>query len=130
MSKLHHRKPKFIDQAFEKEPLSAIEKEVVAKLNMVTFLPASYDKRFFRSISTDGYYTWKQKRYLHFIFNKYRKQIRGYEELALRLDPDRFKVEVKFEHDLFSDGQAQVTFKDTFKPKRFVSDIDTRRNIS
>lgn len=115
------KKSKFIDQAFEKEPLTAIEKEIVSKLNMVTFLPASYDKRFFRSISTDGYYTWKQKRYLHFIFNKYRKQIRGYEELALRLEPERFEVNVKFEGDLFSDGHAQVTFKDTFKSKRFVS---------
>ena len=112
---------KFTDQKVEKNPLSEIEKEVVKALDRVTFLPASYDKRFFRSISVDGYYTWKQKRYLHFIFNKYRKQINNYQELALRLDPDRFNVEVKFEGDLFSDGKAEVTFKDTFKPKRFVS---------
>lgn len=114
-------KAKFADQKFERSPLSEVEKEVVKALNLVIFLPASYDKRFFRSISIDGHYTWKQKRYLHFIFNKYRRQVKGYEELAFRLEPDRFDVEVKFQGDLFSDGKAEVIFKDTFKPKRFVS---------
>jgi len=115
-------KPKFTDQKFERTPLSEIEKELVQALCNVTFLPASYDKRFYRSISMEGHYTWKQKRYLHFIFNKYRRQIKNYHELALRLEPERFNVEVKFERDLFSvDGRAEVNFKDTFKPKRLVS---------
>lgn len=115
-------KQKFTDQKFEKEPLSDIEKELVKALNRVTFLPASYDKRFFRSISVDGHYTWKQKRYLRFIFNKYRKQIRNYSEIALRLEPERFEVKIDFTPDLFSiDGKAEVSFKDTFKPKRLVS---------
>ena len=112
----------FTNQKFERSPLSAIEKEVVKALDQVTFLPASYDKRFWKSLSVDGHYTWKQKRYIAFIFNKYRQQIRNYQDLALRLEPDRFNVEVKFERDLFSvDGRAEVEFKDTFKPKRFVS---------
>jgi hypothetical protein len=113
---------KFTDQKFERSPLSELEKKLVKALGVVTFLPASYDKRFARSLSIDGHYTWKQKRYLAFIFNKYRKQIRNYQDLAMQLDPDRFNVEVKFERDLFSvDGRAEVTFKDTFKPKKFVS---------
>jgi len=112
---------KFTEQKFEKSPLSDVEKEVVKALDQVTFLPASYDKRFWRSLSVDGHYTWKQKRYIHFVFNKYRRQIRNYQELALRLEPDRFEVEVQYEGDLFSDGKANVKFKDTFKPKRMVS---------
>lgn len=107
---------------WDKTPLSATERKLVVALSHVTFLPASYDKRFYRSISIDGHYTWKQKRYLAFIFNKYRRQIPKYEELALELDPDRFKVEVEYQCDLFSvDGTASVKFKDTFKPKRLVS---------
>lgn len=81
----------FTNQKFERSPLSAIEKEVVKALDQVTFLPASYDKRFWKSLSVDGHYTWKQKRYIAFIFNKYRKQISNYQDLALRLDPDRMR---------------------------------------
>ncbi|MEP2668945.1 MAG: hypothetical protein ABJH04_08115 [Cyclobacteriaceae bacterium] len=112
---------KFTEQKFERSPLSEIEKEVLISLNKVTFLPGSYDKRFFGSLTTDGHYTWKQKRYLHFIFNKYRRQIIDYQELAIRLEPDRFQVEVKFDQDLFSPvGRAEVNIKDTFKPRKLV----------
>lgn len=113
---------KFIDQTFERSPLSEIEKEMLRSLVLVTFLPASYDKRFCRSLSENGMYTWKQKRYLKFVFNKYRRQIKNYNDIALRMDPNRFDVEIKFQTDLFSvDGRADVTFKDTFKPSRKVS---------
>lgn len=104
-------KPKFTDQKFERSPLSEIEKKLVRALGNVTFFPASYDKRFYRSLSVDGHYTWKQKRYLHFVFNKYRKQIRNYKDLAIELEPDRFNLNI----DLFG-----MTITDTFKPKKLV----------
>lgn len=106
----------------ERTALNEIEKKIVKALDAVTFLPASYDKRFYRSLSVDALYTEKQKRYLHFVFNKYRRQIRNYEQLAFELQPERFDIKVKFETDLFSqDGKAEIEFKDTFKPSRFVS---------
>lgn len=116
-------KKKFSDQKFEKTPLSPIEKEVVMALDQVTFLPASYDKRFWRSLHPDELYTWKQKRYIRFIFNKYRKQIKNYADLAFRLEPERFEVELQLkEADMFTIGaQTEIIFKDTFKPKKLVS---------
>jgi hypothetical protein len=105
----------------ERTQLNEVEKKVVKALVAVTFLPASYDKRFYRSLSVDGLYTEKQKKYLHFIFNKYRRQIKNYQELAFELEPDRFDVKVKFERNLFAvDGSSEIEFKDTFKPSRFV----------
>lgn len=102
--------------------LNEIEKKIVKALDTVTFLPASYDKRFYRSLAADAIYTEKQKRYLHFIFNKYRRQIKNYQELAFELQPERFEVKVKFERTLFSmDRSAEVEFKDTFKPSKLVS---------
>jgi hypothetical protein len=107
----------------ERTSLTDIEKKLVRALGQVTFLPASYDKRFYRSLSVDALYTEKQKRYLHFIFNKYRRQISNYQELAFELEPERFEVKIKFERTLFSaeGGQAEIDFKDTFKPSRFVN---------
>ena len=106
----------------ERSKLSCIEKKVVLSLSKVTFLPASYDKRFAHSLSVDALYTEKQKNYLHFIFNKYRRQIKDYKELAFELQPDRFNVNIKFETDLFSQfGSAEIEFKDTFKPVKFVN---------
>lgn len=106
----------------ERTELNEVEKKIVKALDSVTFLPASYDKRFCRSMTTDGTYTEKQKNYLHFVFNKYRKQIKNYKELAFELQPERFDVNVKFETDLFAqDGRAEIEFKDTFKPSRFVN---------
>lgn len=86
----------------ERAPLNEIEKKLVEALGQVTFLPASYDKRFCRCLAVDGLYTEKQKRYLHFVFNKYRRQIKNYQKLAFELQPERFDVKVKFERDLFS----------------------------
>lgn len=107
--------------AKERTQLNEIEKKVVQALDNVVFLPASYDKRFCRSLSIDAFYTEKQKRYLHFVFNKYRRQIKNYQELAFELQPERFDVKLKFEKDLFkTEGSAEIEFKDTFKPKRFV----------
>ena len=107
----------------ERTSLNEIEKKLVKALGAVTFLPASYDKRFYRSLSADALYTEKQKRYLHFVFNKYRRQISNYQELAFELEPERFDVKVKFERTLFSSegGQAEISFNDTFKPSRFVN---------
>lgn len=106
----------------ERTPLSEVEKKLIRALGSVTFLPASYDKRFYRSLSVDAVYTEKQKRYLHFVFNKYRKQIPNYQDLAFELEPGRFDVNVKFGgSDLFNEGgTAEIEFKDTFKPSRFV----------
>jgi hypothetical protein len=105
----------------ERTALNEIEKKLVKALDSVTFLPGSYDKRFCRSLSADAMYTEKQKRYLHFVFNKYRRQIKNYEALAFELSPERFDVNVKFERTLFSGGQAEISFNDTFKPSRFVN---------
>ena len=101
--------------------LNKTEKKLVIALAAVTFMPASYDKRFYCNMSVNGLYTDKQKNYLHFIFNKYRKQIRNYEELAMELDPDRFKVEIDFKDDLFNDVDIKIT--DTFNPQRLVTPI-------
>lgn len=123
MSQSLNYKKKFTEQKFERFPLSEIEKEVVKALDNVTFLPASYDKRFWRSLHPDELYTWKQKRYIRFIFNKYRRQIKNYADLAFRLEPERFEVELKVnEADLFTIGaQTDIIFKDTFKPRKLVS---------
>ena len=106
-----------------KTKLSEVEKKLITALGQVVFLPASYDKRFYRSLSTDALYTQKQKRYLHFIFNKYRRQISNYQELAFELEPERFDVKIRFEKTLFSSDcvEVEVSFKDTFKPSRFVN---------
>jgi hypothetical protein len=105
----------------ERQSLTETEKKILKALDSVVFLPASYDKRFYRSLSPDALYTEKQKRYLHFVFNKYRRQINNYSELAFELQPERFDVKVKFEKTLFDvQGSSEIEFKDTFKPSRFV----------
>lgn len=100
----------------EKSELNKSEKKMIVALAQVTFLPASFDKRFYKGCSVYGVYSEKQKKYLHFIFNKYRKQIRGYEDLAMELYPDRFNLEVNFNEDLFN--SCDIKIKDTFKPTR------------
>ena len=106
----------------ERTKLNEIESKIVNALLCVTFLPASYDKRFYKSMDADGIYTEKQKKYLHFIFNKYRRQIKNYKELSFELEPERFDVKIKFEKNLFTveSGQVEIEFVDTFKPSRFV----------
>lgn len=45
----------------------------------VTFLPASYDKRFCYGLPIDAEYTEKQIAFIHKIFHKYRRQIKDYQ---------------------------------------------------
>lgn len=103
----------------EKIVLSDIEKKCFEALKGVTFLPASFDKRFARSIIGATVLTEKQRNYGLYVFNKYRRQIKNYEELAFQLQPDRFDVKVDFQGTLFTDGQVDVKFKDTFKPHKY-----------
>ena len=101
--------------------LTEIEKKCFSALSEVTFLPASFDKRFARSVIGAVKLTEKQRNYAVFIFNKYRRQIRKYQELAFELQPERFDVKINFSGTLFTDQQADIKFNDTFKPKRFPS---------
>jgi hypothetical protein len=45
----------------------------------VTFLPASYDKRFCKGLQAYSVLTEKQIAYMHKCFDKYRRQIKDYE---------------------------------------------------
>jgi hypothetical protein len=58
----------------EKQKLMA-----VALSTQVTFLPASYDKRFCRGLPIDSTYSEKQIDYLEKCFTKYRRQIKDYD---------------------------------------------------
>jgi len=107
-----------------KRKLSDNEKQMLSCLqNHVTFLPASYDKRFVNSIGIEAECTEKQLKYIEFLFNKYRRQIPEYETLALKFFPERFNIEVRynFNSDLFSkENKANVDIEihDTFIPKK------------
>lgn len=104
----------------KKHELSEVDKKIISAMNCVVFLPGSYDKRFYNSVSFLEEITEKQRVYLRFIFNKYRRQIKNYEPIAFEMDPDRFNVNVEFNKDLFStNGRAEIKFTDTFKPTRF-----------
>ncbi len=48
----------------------------------VTFLPASYDKRFCSGLPEDGDYTEKQVAYIRHCFHKYRRQIKDYQKIV------------------------------------------------
>jgi hypothetical protein len=62
--------------------LTEIEKVIVDRLTTkVTFLPASYDKRFCRGLSPDAGYSEKQIAFIHKLFHKYRRQIYDYESI-------------------------------------------------
>lgn len=65
-----------------KRKLTDTEKLMAQRLStQVTFLPASYDKRFCRALPMDADYTEKQIDYLHKCFHRYRKQIIDYEKI-------------------------------------------------
>jgi hypothetical protein len=66
----------------ERQFLSDKENQMVKRLSTeVTFLPASYDKRFCRGLPENGKYTEKQISYIHKCFHKYRRQIKDYETI-------------------------------------------------
>jgi len=70
----------------EKRQLSDTEKLMANRLStQVTFLPASYDKRFCTGLPLDGLYTDKQVAFLHKCFHKYRRQIKDYEAIKSQL---------------------------------------------
>lgn len=59
------------------------ERIMATKLSTeVTFLPASYDKRFCSGLPVNGKYTQKQIDYIHKLFHKYRRQIKDYEKIC------------------------------------------------
>lgn len=82
-------------------PATKTELKVIRALSFVTFLPGSGDKRFYKSIKDYTELTEGQRSFLYKIFEKYRRQIPHYKELALELQPERFKVSVKFDNTLF-----------------------------
>lgn len=62
--------------------LTDVERLMVNRLStQVTFLPASYDKRFCSGLPVNGKYTDKQIAYINKLFHKYRKQIKDYEQI-------------------------------------------------
>lgn len=65
---------------------------MIKALGSVTFLPGSFDKRFYRAIKSDTWLTDKQREYLLVIFEKYRRQIIDYDTIAMQVWPDRYKV--------------------------------------
>jgi hypothetical protein len=66
----------------ERQFLNETERLMANRLSTeVTFLPASYDKRFCNGLPINGKYTEKQIAYIHKCFHKYRKQINDYETI-------------------------------------------------
>lgn len=61
--------------------LSEIEKKMVNRLQLVTFLPASFDKWFCLELTPEADYTEKQIAYMRKCFHKYRRQIKDYKTL-------------------------------------------------
>jgi hypothetical protein len=101
-----------------KRKLSENEKQMLVCLQKhVTFLPASFDKRFVNSISSETECTEKQLKYIEFLFNKYRRQIPDYATLALQFFPERFNIDVQFNSNLFQ-TDVDIKIKDTFTPKK------------
>jgi hypothetical protein len=99
-------------------PISDIDRKIIAAISAVTFLPGCGDKKFYKSIQNDTWLTEKQKAYLYKIFDRYRRQIRNYETLAMELEPERFKVDVTFTQTLFgTESQINITDLNTTKEK-------------
>lgn len=73
-------------------PITLVEAMMIKALSAVTFLPGSFDKRFYRAIENDTWLTQKQQEYLLVIFEKYRRQIVDYDTIAMQVWPDRYKV--------------------------------------
>lgn len=69
----------------EKRQLTDKEKLMANRLSHdVTFLPASYDKRFCNGLHENAEYTEKQINYIaHKCFHRYRRQIKDYEQINL-----------------------------------------------
>ena len=80
-------------------PITEIEAMAINALGAVTFLPGSFDKKFYRSIESDTWLTDKQREYLLVIFEKYRRQINDYDTIAMQVWPDRYKI--KLDNTLF-----------------------------
>lgn len=108
-------------------PLGDIELRVLSSLAYVTFLPGSGDKKFYKSIKSEKWLTEAQRKYLFAIFDKYRKQIPNYHDIALELEPNRFKVNVTFENTLFG-VESRIEVKDTFTAKDRWTKADRQRN--
>jgi hypothetical protein len=108
-------------------PLNELQRKIVASISAVTFLPGCGDKRFYRSIKDDLWLTEGQINYLYKIFDKYRRQIRDYELLAMELEPERFKVDLRFQTTLFG-TEANISVKDTYTPKDRWTKRDRQAN--
>ena len=66
----------------DRQFLSQQERLMAERLyTQVTFLPASYDKRFCSGLPLNGKYTEKQVAYIRKLFTKYRRQIKDYEQI-------------------------------------------------
>lgn len=108
-------------------PLTDLQKRIVASLDCVTFLPGHGDKRFYKSIRNDLLLTEKQIQFLYKVFDKYRRQIPNYSELAMELKPERFKVDIQFDNTLFG-VETKVDIKDTYTPKQRWTKKDRENN--
>jgi hypothetical protein len=75
-------------------PITELERLMIQGLGYVTFLPGSFDKRFYRAIENDTWLTDKQGEYLRVIFEKYRRQIPDYDAIAMQVWPDKYKVKI------------------------------------
>ena len=80
-------------------PITELERLMIQGLGYVTFLPGSFDKRFYRAIENDTWLTDPQKEYLKEIFKKYRRQIPDYDAIAMQVWPDEYKI--KLDNTLF-----------------------------
>lgn len=83
----------------DKITLLPIDYKIMAALKNVTCLPASWDKKFIKSISGEVMMSEKQRYWMIRLFHKYRRQIRNYETLFLELEPDNHTV--KLENTIF-----------------------------
>jgi len=113
----------------ERLPLGELERNILKSLSNVTFTPGRGDKKFYRSIENETWLTEAQRNYLFGIFDRYRRQIPTYQELAIQLEPERFKVKITFEKTLFDiHPTARVEIKDTYTPKDCWTKKDRQRN--
>jgi len=87
--------------------MTATEIKVANALLQCTFLPGSFDKRFVKQLPNwqDREMTEKGRAMMLKLFQKYRRQIRNYEELLLEVYPDSFSIQF----DMF--GDAVITLE-------------------
>jgi len=76
--------------------LTAIQKEIIASMQSICFLPGSFDKKFYNTLknqieSRSEIYE-KQWSFVKQLFHKYRRQIKNYSKLCIALNPDNYTV--------------------------------------